>query len=365
MAVLPYKTFFFQDSIPSTTVDTTGKLSPLSDTSVEVIQFTNEELINIPDTEEHKEGELDSLSRVQAPGLAVRPSVPPGSSGFDTAAVPYYLYPVQKILKENPLDPFQRKFFVSRDTSEAVFIEETQSTIHPAQISHQKMDFLPASTNELMPDWLFVLILVSLILIAWLKLFYNKFFDQTMQSLMNFQLSVKMLRDQNIFSRRVALALNLNFVLICGAFIYLLFGYFNIKPFPYSDLVSFFTYSGIVVTLLLLRYIISHLIGHIFQKQVEFQGYLHQILLIYKNLGIYLIPVAIGIAYIHEDIRIYFIYLGCLMLVASLILRIIKGFKILMHKYILILYLILYLCILEILPLLIFYKFFALSVMTG
>jgi hypothetical protein len=182
---------------------------------------------------------------------------------------------------------------------------------------------------------------------------------------MNYQLSATLLRDQNIFSRRVAFFLNLNFVIISGAFVFLLLGYLKIRPLPYGDLVSYLVYSGIIMALLLLRYILSNLIGFIFQKQKEFTEYQHQILLIYKNLGIFLIPIVIGIAYIHEGIREYLIYLGGFMLVASLILRLIKGFKILMNRDVLIFYLILYLCILEILPILIFYRFFALSVLTS
>ena len=353
MSVNHSKTFFFQDSIPVPLTDTTKAIGSSADTSGDVRPLTNEEI----------SGDNDTLANVQVRRLEVQP--PGRSSGFDTSSVPYNLTPEQGTQMDNPLAPFRRKFLSPRNTSQEVFIEQAQSIDHPAQILQQKTDRLPVFSHELRPDWLLVLILISLILIAWLKLFYNKFFDQTMQSLVNFQLSSKLLRDQNIFSRRVAFALNLNFVLIGGAFVYLLLGYFNIKPFPFVDFISFLIYSGIITSFLLLRYIISHFIGHVFQKHREFQEYLHQIFLIYKNLGIYLIPIVIGTAYIHEDYRIYLIYLGTIMLFASLILRLIKGFKILVNKDVLIFYLILYLCTLEILPWLIFYRFFSLSVLTG
>ena len=342
------KNFFFQDSVPAPQVDTTIEITLSTDTSAET-----------------RERVLDSISLDPPQRLADRPARIRRPSGFDTASVPYNLTSEQEFPEDNPLAPFQRKLFFSRNTSRSVFIEDTESTFYPTQILQQKTDYLPASSHELRPDWLFGLILISLILIAWLKLFYNKFLDQTIQALMNFQLSAKLLRDQNIFSKRVAFALNLNFVLIGSAFVYLLFGYFNIKPFRFSDFISFLAYSGIIVTLLLLRYIVSHLIGHVFQKQRVFQEDLHQVLLIYKNLGIYLIPIVIGIAYIHENIRIYLVFMSGTMLAAALILRLIKGIKILINKDVLIFYLILYLCTLEILPVLIFYRFFSFSVLTG
>ena len=124
---------------------------------------------------------------------------------------------------------------------------------------------------------------------------------------------------------------------------------------------SFYFIAG----MLFLRFIVSHTVGHVFRKQHEFQEYLHQILLIYKNLGVYFIPLVLGISYIHEDLRVYLIYLGFILLFASVVLRLIRGLKLLMKQDVLILYLILYLCTLEILPLLIFCRFFSLSILTG
>jgi hypothetical protein len=61
-------------------------------------------------------------------------------------------------------------------------------------------------------------------------------------------------------------------------------------------------------------------------------------------------------------LRIYFIYLGMALLIAAYLLRFFRGIKILMNKDVLIFYLILYLCTLEILPLLLGYKLFFLLV---
>ena len=77
----------------------------------------------------------------------------------------------------------------------------------------------------------------------------------------------------------------------------------------------------------------------------------------YKNLGIYLIPIVIGIAYIHEKLKIYVVYAGIVLFVLAYFLKFYKGIQIIIKKDVLIFYLILYLCTLEILPVLIIYKF--------
>jgi hypothetical protein len=169
-----------------------------------------------------------------------------------------------------------------------------------------------------------------------------------------------------MFSRRVAFTLNINFILIGAAFVYLILGYLKISLVPLNDILSYLVYAGILTGFLVLRYIASHLIGYIFNKHSEFREYLHQLLLIHKSLGVYLLIPVIGIAYVGDDLRVYLIYLSALMALAAVVLRIGKGLKIILNnKDVLIFYLILYLCTLEILPLLLFCRFFSSSVTAG
>jgi hypothetical protein len=369
MSVKTSSTFIFQDSIPPVPADSVNQETVPIDTSPNMIQLNNEEVSSIFEALDRKEKELDSLSQLRSERIIRKPVKVSAPAVFDTSAVPYNTLSESKNINDNPLTPFKWKLFQSKDTSRAVFIEESPQQTSPQQTSPQQTSLsqkegLPVSSHDLRPDWLLGVILICLILIAWLKLFYNKFLNQIIQSLTNFQLSAKLFRDQNIFTRRVSFVLNLNFVLAISVFIYLSFGNFNIIPFKHNDFISLLIYIGAITGILLIRYIVLHLVGYIFNKQREFQEYLHEILMIYKNLGIFLIPLIFGIAYIHEDVRIYLFYLGGLMIFVALIIRIVKGFKILINKDVLIFYLILYLCTLEILPLLIFYRFFSLSVLT-
>ena len=86
---------------------------------------------------------------------------------------------------------------------------------------------------------------------------------------------------------------------------------------------------------------------------------LHPLLLTFVTI------LVVGLAYIREELRIYFVYLGTVLIFSAYLLRFLKGVRILMNKDVLIFYLILYLCTLEILPFLILYRFFSLSVLRG
>jgi hypothetical protein len=348
--------------------DTVSNTIIVKDTTPRFRKFNQAEVDSIFKMLERREQMLDSIARAEARKKYLQSLIEIEPEGFDTSAVPYYLTDDSIPFQDHPLSYFNLRYFYARDTSKPVFIEQESSSPAPKKTSaeiSQQTGMSREHSHELRPDWLLVIIIGSLILLAWLKLFYNKFLDQMIQSVTNYQLSVKLLRDHNIFSRRVAVALNLNFIFIGGAFIYLLFGYYNIKPLPLSDAMSYLCYSGFLMGLLMVRHLALHIIGHLFESRHVFREYLHQIFLIYKSLGIYFIVLVIGLAYIREDLRIYFIYVGILMAVLSYFLRLFKGVRILMNKDVLIFYLILYLCTLEILPFLILYRFFSATVLTG
>ena len=367
--------FFYQDSTTLSSADTvTG---PAQDSSSVVRRFSIDEADDIFRAMERREKELDSIRQVRAYQAWLRSQQQQQQpEGFDTAAVPYNLGSDSLTLPVNTLDAFSGVYFSSKDTSLPVFrespvpvnLEKIQET--STEIGIKPEDGIRAETrntsHDLRPDWLLAVIIGSLVLLAWIRLFFSKFLDQTIQSLANYQLSNKLLRDQSIFSRRVAFALNFNFILTGGALFYLLLGFFNLKPLPFTDFICFLLYTLILAAFILLRYVVSHFIGLVFNKRAEFRDYLHQLLLIYKNLGIYLLVFIIGIAYINEEMRIFLVWPAIILVSAGIIFRLFKGLQIVLNnKDVLIFYLILYLCTLEILPLLIFYRFFSLSVQAG
>ena len=176
---------------------------------------------------------MDSLARVRAYRAYLKSMEQNEPEGFDTSAVPYNFGQDVWFSGNSPLKKFKESYYSEKDTTKPVLHEpETTSGLNSiTEISpapHPPIE----SSHDLRPDWLMGIIIGCLVLLAWLKLFYNKFLDQTIQSLINYQLSTKLLRDQNIFSRRVAFILNINFILSGSAFIYLILGFFHIRFFP-------------------------------------------------------------------------------------------------------------------------------------
>ena len=275
--------------------------------------------------------------------------------------IPYLLINENDLIRDYiPLKRFGDQYYFARDSSLLVYKQQQKNVVITSS-NQNNLSFTEEKTPifDMSPDWLMGIIIVSLIVLAWLKLFYHKFINHTVTALWNFQLSKKEFRDQNIFARRVASILNLNFIIIGGLFIYLILNHFHINPFHLKPFPLYLSLTGLLATILLIRYILLSLTGYIFNRQEHFKEYLYQILLINKNIGIYFIPLIVGIAYLQDNLRIYLIIIGLALFVLAYLFRFVKGIQIIIKKDVLIFYLILYLCTLEILPVVIYCKFFS------
>ncbi len=273
-----------------------------------------------------------------------------------------YLYNSEDLSDDNHLHFLKKsvdQFFYVEDSARLVYSNDTHNSYSTEKQIDQAILSAMKTEQLIKPDWLIGIIIACLVLFAWLKLFYNKFIDQTFISLWNFQLSENFLRDQSIFSRRVSILLNLNFIITSGLFFYLVAVFFEMNPWVLAPFNIFLVSAGIITLLLAARYIISHLTGVIFNCPKLFKDYLSQILIIYKIAGIVLIPVIMAIAYLPDNLRIYLIIIGLTLLAAGVLFRFVKGIQLIFNKDVSRVYLILYLCSLEFLPALVIYKFFS------
>jgi len=204
-------------------------------------------------------------------------------------------------------------------------------------------------------DWLggiFLLLIIAILLIRKLS---NKFFQLLFDSMFNFRLSAKMYDNRNILLRRVSLVLDIISLIVFSILIYLAIKHFElVKGFEYKNYLLAII-LGISIFYALFRYIILSFTGYLFQIKEIFSEYLHHTFVINKISALILLPLLIIFIYIVPDIKEYILYLAVIVFFASVIVKAGWGLKIINKKDVGIFYLILYLCTLEILPLLLGY----------
>ncbi len=213
----------------------------------------------------------------------------------------------------------------------------------------------PLSIDKGYQDWFFPVMLFVLAIYTWLRLFYNKYFNQLIEAFLNSNLTNQIVRDENILVQRASILLALTFNIIAALFLYLLsleigWGLGGIGT-GFNRFAFFITIVSAGYTF---KFLILKIIGWLFDLDREMATYIFNIFLINNVLGLILVPIVALMAY-NPAIQTHFLANLSLWLIAlAFCYRIFRGLRSgLSVSGFSPLYLFLYLCTLEIAPLLV------------
>jgi hypothetical protein len=198
-------------------------------------------------------------------------------------------------------------------------------------------------------NWTLIVGVISLFLILFLKTYYQKFVTKVMNTLVNFQLADTMLREKNSIVRRAFLIMNLNFIMILGLFTLLIARIYDLQYFNESWK-DYLLIILIISSVMILRYLLFYAVGWIFEWMPAVNSHLHNSYLINKNMGLFLLPIVFMAIYTTPFYSRIVIIIGIISLIIANVFRLIRGFQVLIKNGILLFYAILYLCTLELLP---------------
>ncbi len=259
---------------------------------------------------------------------------------------------------------------VKSDTQAIFDKTETQKTFHYFQSDKKQFQYTPQrvwqdvkasiiTKSELnfkthiyirsQLNWTLFIGFFSVIILLGLKSNYRKFINQVINTMVNFQLADKLLREKNILVRRAFFMLNLNFLLIFSLFIMLLMNSLQVN-FTEKLFVNYFIILGVVAGILLIRLILYYLAAFIFEWKPAINQQIHSSYLINKNIGLLLLPLVFAVIYTSSSISGILIYIGLGLILIASVFKLIRGFQIILRNGILLLYAFLYLCTLELLP---------------
>ena len=215
----------------------------------------------------------------------------------------------------------------------------------------------PHSVNKYPPDWIFALLILCFIILAWVQVFYRKRFRQLILAVFSKRFMNQLVRDGNPFNERLSLALGMIYFIGTALLIFamndlLLGGHI---PFHLNE---FSFYSIILLGLVLfwlVKILIINLLGIVFKTENTSKMYLLDELILNIITGLILIPILIFVIYLKS---ILFLYISLSFIILSFLFLFVRGFMIGLSltkfSYI---FLFVYLCSLEILPLIILVKF--------
>jgi hypothetical protein len=221
----------------------------------------------------------------------------------------------------------------------------------------QPSDMMPGKRSNETYDWLLGIFLFLVVLFVWIRVFYSKFFSTLANALSSFQLSVKLFQERNILSHRVSIVLDFIYIIVTTIFVFELIEYTGNTKTGMTGINLFLLLLNILMLYAILRVVILRLTGSLFMSYPLFMEYIHNTFVINKGLGIILFPIVIMIHYLPYKMSPVMLILGVVLITVALLFKSFRAYQIIIRRDILIFYLILYLCTLEILPLLLGYKF--------
>jgi hypothetical protein len=224
------------------------------------------------------------------------------------------------------------------------------STERPPEIN-------PQARNTVNYDWLLGVFLFLVVLFVWIRIFYSKFFTTLANALVSYHLSFKLFEERNVLLHRVSIVLDFIYVLIFSVFIFELIEYTAGSGIGMHGITLFLLLLNIITIYALVRVVILRMTGSLFQVRPLFSEYIHNTFVVNKGLGIALFPVVVMGQYLPYKLVPIVLTLGIAIFIAAFFLKSMRSYQIILRRDVLLFYLILYLCTLEILPLLLGYKF--------
>ncbi len=207
-------------------------------------------------------------------------------------------------------------------------------------------------------SWLFVVFMLQLVLLVMVRTVFEKDIAEQIRAYFNLNLAHQLQRDQETSLPFSSLMLNINGFISYGVLAYLSLFYLP----GWHDLYQF-KFLGILMTvstaLFSAKYLITRFVAYVFPFTEELDLYNFNYFLNHQLVGVLLIPLNMVVAYAAGPMDTYTFYGAWIMVWISFMLLAVKGFSIgssyfRLYKF----HFILYICTLEIAPLLILFKVF-------
>ena|GEM_PF-1689818 len=205
------------------------------------------------------------------------------------------------------------------------------------------------------PDWEMGVFILAFILLGSVRLFFNKYLGQLLISTINYITASRMFRERSLSFMHASFRLDVMFYMVSSLFVFHALQVFHIRLYRGGIISYLFILGGLVAYFALKRFA-YYLQGNISRTVQETLEFLFNMNTYNRVLGLFLLPVSLIVAFTPMAEPELVVLAGISVICIFYLLLILRGVKILMRKHFSIFYLILYLCTLEILPLLFIYK---------
>lgn len=200
-------------------------------------------------------------------------------------------------------------------------------------------------------EWMLLVFLLVLLNIAYVRIAYQRRMQRLFDSILRVQILRQVMREELVFSHRASILLFLNFCLLAGLTTYLAFRWASF-PLPFDQgWMNFMVFALGIALLYYGKLMLSRILRWVLQDSGLIREYLFEVFLINKVAGIFILPLVVGMAFLNLSQVGWLFIASCVLGLALFGYRIMQGLILSSAHAVSRVYIILYLCTLEILPL--------------
>ena len=236
--------------------------------------------------------------------------------------------------------------------------KQISKPVYTSELEIKRESPTPKEMNSLSGEiWLMGILLFVLFLFAFIKMQFNSKLRLYYQSLTSYQLFNKMFKEQNTITLRLAILLSVVFYINSSLLIYYTLNYLSLTKSS-SGFIIYGSTLGLLFMAFLVFASINKLLAFVFESYKVINMYLYNTFYTNRILGVALLPFVVLYPYLPNFSSQILLFLAWIIVLLSFILRWFKGLQISFNYRIPFFYMFLYLCTLEIIPLLFLIKIF-------
>ena len=215
--------------------------------------------------------------------------------------------------------------------------------------------FIPKLKTQYLTNWSIVTLVILFIILASIRTSSEKYVIQIFQSIFNRKIATRLYREKVSTIAHVSFRLDMFFIVVSGLFIFQITNY--IMQFQSRiSLIIFALCLGLFLAYIIIKFLLYRISGAIFDANSETREYIFYAKTGNRIMGLILFPIVVSLFFVQgKPAEFLFITGGIIILILNII-SMLNGVKVIAEKVFSVYYMILYLCTLEILPLLLVWR---------
>ena len=206
------------------------------------------------------------------------------------------------------------------------------------------------------PTWYFIFLFLLLGLFAWLRIYYGHILTQTLQAATNYQVTSKMFKNNSLLQNQLDGLLYLFYFLSMAFLLYYSELKIGFKPYGLQGVLLYLFNVALLAGLFIGRVLVYNISGILFNQIRIVREYLYNMFIFNKLSGLVALPLVFLLVYTRGALQEVLFWLTFFVLSVILVMRLIRAVVYSYRKEVLIVYIFLYLCALEIAPLVLLYR---------